>query len=90
MKKPKDAFELAAAVLESKNSYDVIDEQSNHVVELGIGMKRYAIGKDKEGAMIKARIGDAYLAIVGLLLWFEIDPDETFKVLVEKHKDVLQ
>lgn len=90
MKKPKDTFELAAAVLESENSYDVIDKQSNQLVNLAIGMKRYAIGQDKEGTMVKECIGEAYMIIMGLLLWFEVDPDKTFNELVEKHKNVLQ
>ena len=90
MKKPKDTFELAAAVLESKNVYDVINEQSNEIAKLAIGMKQYAAGVDKEGNIIKECIGDVYLAIMGLLLWFEVDPDETFRELVEKHKNVLQ
>lgn len=90
MKKIKDTFELAAEVMASKNIYDVINEQSSRIATLAIGMKRYADGTDKDGTMIKGCIGDAYLAIMGLLLWFEIDPDKTFKELIEKHKDVLQ
>ena len=90
MKRIKDTFELAAEVLESKNVYDVINEQSNQIATLAIAMKRYADGQDKEGTMVKECIGDAYLAIMGLLLWFEIDPNKTFKELIEKHKDILQ
>lgn len=90
MKKIKDSIELAAEVMASKNVYDVINEQSSQIATLAIGMKSYANGTDKDGTMIKGCIGDAYLAMMGLLLWFEVDPDELFKELIEKHKDVLQ
>lgn len=90
MKKPENTLELAAAVLESKNIYDVMNEQKDQIAALAIAMVRYVAGVDKEGEMIKQHIGEAYMIIMGLLLWFEIDPDKTFEELIEKHKDVLQ
>lgn len=90
MKTPKDALEIAAAVLESKNIYDIIKSRSDQLVNLAIGMKQYADGVDKDGTVIKENIGDAYLTIMGLLLWFEIEPEQIFNELIEKYKDVLQ
>lgn len=89
MGKPQTALEIAAAVLENKNVYDVIRERSDQLVNLAIGMKSYADGTDKDGTMIRKCIGDAYLTIMGLLLWFEVEPDEVFRELIEKYRDVL-
>lgn len=90
MKKIKNALELAVEVLDSKNTYDVIYEQSDDLAKLAFAMKLYVAGDDKEGKGVKEALGDAYLAIMGMMLYFEIDPDETLKQLIEKHKDILQ
>lgn len=90
MKKIKNALELAVEVLDSKNTYDVIQEQSEHLNQLAFAMKLFVAGDDKEGKGIKETAGDAYLAVMGMMLYFEIDPDELLKQLIEKHKDILQ
>ena len=90
MKKIKNALELAVEVLDSKNVYDVISEQSDDIVKLAFAMKQYVAGADKWGNEVKEALGDAYLAVMGMMLYFEIDPDETLKQLIEKHKDILQ
>lgn len=90
MKKIKNALELAVEVLDSKNTFDVISEQSDDLAKLGFAMKLFVAGDDKEGNGVKEALGDAYLAVMGMMLYFEIDPDETLKKLIEKHKDILQ
>ena len=90
MKKPKDTLELAVEVLESKNTYDVIYEQSDDIVRLGFAMKLFVSGDDKNGDAVKKHLGDAYLAVMSMMLYFEVDPDKTFKELIEKHKNILQ
>ena len=90
MKKINNALELAVEVLDSKNTYDVIYEQSDDINRLAFAMKLFVSGDDKEGIGVKKHIGDAYLAVMGMMLFFEIDPDETLKQLIEKHKDILQ
>lgn len=90
MKKIENALQLAVEVLDSKNTYDVIQEQSEDLNKLAFAMKLFVAGDDKEGKGVKEAAGDAYLAVMGMMLYFEIDPDETLKQLIEKHKDVLQ
>lgn len=90
MKKIKNALELAVEVLDSKNTFDVICEQSDDLTKLAFAMKLYVVGDDREGKGIKEAAGDAYLAVMGMILYFEIDPDELLKQLIEKHKDILQ
>lgn len=90
MKKIKNTLQLAVEVLDSKNTFDVISEQSDDLAKLAFAMKLYVAGDDKEGKGIKEAAGDAYLAVMGMMLYFEIDPDETLKQLIEKHKDILQ
>lgn len=90
MKKIKNALELAVEVLDSKNTFDVIDKQSDDIAKLAFAMKLFVAGDDKNGDGVKKDIGDAYLAVMGMMLYFEIDPDETLKQLIEKHKDILQ
>lgn len=90
MKKIQNALELAVEVLDSRNTYDVINEQADDVAKLAFTMKQYVSGEDKNGDGVKAAAGDAYLAVMGMMLYFEIDPDETLKQLIEKHKDILQ
>lgn len=90
MKKIKSTLELAVEVLDSKNTYDVISEQSDDLAKLAFAMKLFVAGDDKSGNGVKEALGDAYLAVMSMLLYFEIDPDETLKQLIEKHKDILQ
>jgi len=90
MKKIQNALELAVEVLDSKNTYDVISEQSEDIAKLAFAMKLFVAGDDKDGKGVKEALGDAYLAVMGMMLFFEIDPDETLKQLIEKHKNILQ
>ena len=90
MKIIKDALQLEVEILDSKNTYDVIQEQSDDLAKLAFAMKLFVAGDDKDGEGIKEAAGDAYLAVMGMLLYFEIDPEELLKQLIEKHKDILQ
>lgn len=90
MKKIENALQIAVEVLDSRNTYDVISVMSDDLAKLAFAMKLFVAGDDKEGKGIKEAAGDAYLAIMAMMLYFEIDPDETFKQLIEKHKDILQ
>lgn len=90
MKKIKSAVELEVELLDSRNTYDVIQEQSDELAKLAFAMKLFVAGDDKEGNGIKGAVGDAYLAVMGMMLYFDIDPDELLKQLIEKHKDILQ
>lgn len=90
MKKIENALQIEVELLDSRNTYNVIYEQAEDLNKLAFAMKRFVAGDDKEGKGIKEAAGDAYLAIMGMMLYFEIDPDETLKQLIEKHKDILQ
>lgn len=90
MKKIQSTLEIAIEVLNSKNVYDVITEQSDDLAKLAFAMKLFVAGDDKEGKGIKEAAGDAYLAVMSMMLYFEIDPDETYKQLIEKYKEILQ
>ena len=90
MKKIQNALQLEVEILDSRNTYDVIQEQSDDLNNLAFAMKLFVAGDDKEGDDIKEAVGDAYLAVMGMMLYFEIDPDELLKQLIEKHKDILQ
>lgn len=90
MKKIKSAVELEVELLDSRNTYDVIQEQSDNLAKLAFAMKLFVAGDDKEGNGVKEAVGDAYLAVMGMMLYFDIDPDELLKQLIEKHKDILQ
>lgn len=90
MKKIKSAVELEVELLDSRNTYDVIQIQSDDLAKLAFAMKLFVAGDDKEGNGIKEAVGDAYLAVMGMVLYFEIDPDELLKQLIEKYKDILQ
>ena len=90
MKKIKTAVELEVELLDSRNTYDVIQQQSDDLAKLAFAMKLFVAGDDKEGKGVKEAVGDAYLAVMGMMLYFEIDPDELLKQLIEKHKNILQ
>ena len=90
MKKIQNALQLEVELLDSRNTYDVIQEQSDDLTKLAFAMKLFVAGDDKEGNGIKEAVGDAYLAVMGMLLYFDMDPDELLQKLIEKHKDVLQ
>lgn len=90
MKKIKSALELEVELLDSCNTYDVIQGQSDDLAKLAFAMKLFVAGDDKEGNGIKEAVGDAYLAVMGMMIYFEIDPEELLKQLIEKHKDNLQ
>lgn len=90
MKKIENALQLEMELLNSKNTYDVINQQSDDLAQLAFAMKLFVHGDDREGKGVKEAAGDAYLAVMGMMLYFEIDPDELLKQLIEKHKDVLQ
>lgn len=90
MKKIENALQIEVELLDSRNTYDVIYEQADDLAKLAFAMKLFVAGDDKKGDGVKAAAGDAYLAIMGMMLYFEIDPDETLKQLIEKHKDILQ
>lgn len=90
MKKIKSAVELEVELLDSRNTYDVIQKQSDNLAKLAFAMKLFVAGDDKEGNGVKEAVGDAYLAVMGMMLYFDIDPDELLKQLIEKHKDILQ
>lgn len=90
MKKIKDSLQLEVELLNSRNTYDVISEQSDDLAKLAFAMKLFVAGDDKEGKCIKEAAGDAYLAVMGMMLYFDIDPEELLKQLIEKHKDILQ
>ena len=90
MKKIQSALQIEVELLESRNTYDVIHQQSDDLNKLAFAMKLFVAGDDKEGDGIKEAVGEAYLAVMGMMLYFEIDPDELLKQLIEKHKDILQ
>lgn len=90
MKKIKSAVELEVELLDSRNTYDVIQKQSDNLAKLAFAMKLFVAGDDKEGNGVKEAVGDAYLAVMGMMLYFDIDPNELLKQLIEKHKDILQ
>lgn len=90
MKKIQSALQIEVEILDSRNVYDVIFEQSEALADLAFAMKLYVAGNDKKGIGIKKAAGDAYLAVLGMMLYFEIDPDELLKQLIEKYKDILQ
>ena len=90
MKNIKSALELEVEILDSRNTYDVIQQQSDDLAKLAFAMKLFVAGDDKEGNGIKETVGDAYLAIMGMLVYFLIDPEELLKQLIEKHKDILK
>ena len=90
MKKIQNALQIEVEILDSCNTYDVIQGQSDDLAKLAFAMKLFVAGDDKEGNGIKETIGDAYLAVMGMMLYFEIDPDKLLKQLIEKHKNILQ
>lgn len=90
MKKIQNSLQIVAELFESRNPYDVINQQSDDLANLAFAMKMFAHGTDREGKGVKEAAGDAYLAVMGVMLFFEIDPDEILKKLIEKHKDILQ
>lgn len=90
MKKIQNALQIEVELLDSRNTYDVISEQSDDLAKLAFAMKLFVAGDDKEGKGVKEAAGDAYLAVMGMMLYFEIDPDELLQQLIEKHKNVLQ
>lgn len=90
MKKIQNALQLEVEILDSRNTYDVIQQQSDDLAKLAFAMKLFVAGDDKDGTGVKEAVGDAYLAVMGMMLYFEIDPDELLQQLIEKHKDVLQ
>ena len=90
MKKIENALQIEVELLESRNTYDVIQQQSDDLAKLAFAMKLFVAGDDKEGKGVKEAAGDAYLAVMGMMIYFEIDPDELLKQLIEKHKDILQ
>lgn len=90
MKKIQNALQIEVELLDSRNTYDVIQQQSDDLAKLAFAMKLFVAGDDKEGKGVKEAAGDAYLAVMGMMLYFEIDPDELLQQLIEKHKDVLQ
>lgn len=90
MKKIQNALQIEVELLDSRNTYDVIQKQSDDLAKLAFAMKLFVAGDDKEGKGVKEAAGDAYLAVMGMMLFFEIDPDELLQKLIEKHKDVLQ
>ena len=90
MKKIENALQIEVELLESRNTYDVIQQQSDDLAKLAFAMKLFVAGDDKEGKGVKEAAGDAYLAVMGMMIYFEIDPDALLKQLIEKHKDILQ
>jgi hypothetical protein len=90
MKRIQNALQLEVEILDSQNTYDVIQQQSDDLAKLAFAMKLFVAGDDKEGKGVKEAAGDAYLAVMGMMLYFEIDPDELLQQLIEKHKDILQ
>ena len=90
MKKIQNALQIEVELLDSRNTYDVIQQQSDDLAKLAFAMKLFVAGDDKEGKGVKEAAGDAYLAVMGMMLYFEIDPDELLQKLIEKYKDILQ
>lgn len=90
MKKIQNALQIEVELLDSRNTYDVINEQSDALNQLAFAMKLFVHGDDREGKGVKEAAGDAYLAVMGMMLYFEIDPDELLQQLIEKYKDILQ
>ena len=90
MKKIQNALQIEVELLDSRNTYDVIQQQSDDLAKHAFAIKLFVAGEDKEGKGVKEAAGDAYLAVMGMMLYFEIDPDELLQQLIEKHKDVLQ